>query len=62
MLKDSLSESLRQWPADQYSAAVGSISDYYRLSCTEKIPVGSNKLGAVFRLSEVLVVDSPEGM
>ncbi|KAG8940852.1 hypothetical protein FRC04_005003 [Tulasnella sp. 424] len=61
MLKDSLSESLRQWPTDQYSVAMGLISDYYRLSCAEKMPVGSINLGAVFRLSEVLIVDSPEG-
>lgn len=58
---DSLSQSLRQWSADQYSVAVELISDFYRLSSSEKAPAHSSNLGALFRLTAVLIVDAPEG-
>ncbi|KAG9044615.1 hypothetical protein FS837_007840 [Tulasnella sp. UAMH 9824] len=60
-LMESLSQSLRQWSADQYSVAVGLVSDFYRLSSSEKTPAHSSNLGALFRLSVILIVDAPEG-
>ncbi|KAG8904724.1 hypothetical protein FRC01_008619, partial [Tulasnella sp. 417] len=55
-----LSESLRQWSADEYSVAVGLVSDFYRLSSSEKTFTHSSNSGALFHLSAVLIVDAPE--
>ncbi|KIO27891.1 hypothetical protein M407DRAFT_22809 [Tulasnella calospora MUT 4182] len=60
-LMDSLSGSLRQWSADQYSAAVGLVSDFSRLSSSEKTPAHCSNLGTLFHLSAVLIVDAPDG-
>ncbi|KAG8990391.1 hypothetical protein FRB90_001784, partial [Tulasnella sp. 427] len=59
-LTSSLSESLRRCTIDQYSRAVTLIADYFRISSAGKSPAGSYNLGALFRLSQVLIIDSPE--